>query len=397
MAVVIGILFIFNRVGVMPLFSISILAISAALQIVLVMAVHLLLRKTLFKEAQKPLVLLGGWIKNNWKSTLQGGLAYAAPIAVLVGAYMLFNKIIFGSFSPVSGQIKHWWSTLINTVYNRPTNFLAVMGLGNSGGSGPWALFTSKVYEAAEGAAEMAQGLNPDWVFGIFLLLLTGLFIWLMSVEKNRLAEKYHRLFIPALLVGCLIHITYYKATGYTHTRGWYWVAEMITLTAMGSLVLDALCSLLDKTRIKFSPILAFLVTAILIIQHQQYVTRLAPPTVAAEIEEAYLSETRQVEFYTEPGANIGMTGGGLVGYFIQDRTVVNLDGLINSKEYFEAMKNGIATQFLDKIPLNYVFGKPYMLLESDPYGGILKNRLKEIGAIHGYEDFTLYEYVIKK
>ena len=60
-------------------------------------------------------------------------------------------------------------------------------------------------------------------------------------------------------------------------------------------------------------------------------------------------------------------------------------------------MKNGIATQFLDKIPLNYVFGKPYMLLESDPYGGILKNRLKEIGAIHGYEDFTLYEYVIKK
>ena len=59
-------------------------------------------------------------------------------------------------------------------------------------------------------------------------------------------------------------------------------------------------------------------------------------------------------------------------------------------------MKNGTATQFLDELPLSYVYGKPYMLLESDPYGQIFKDRLKEIGFIRGYENFTLFEYDIQ-
>ncbi len=33
---------------------------------------------------------------------------------------------------------------------------------------------------------------------------------------------------------------------------------------------------------------------------------------------------------YTEPGSLIGSTGGGVLGYFTQGRTIVNLDGLIN-------------------------------------------------------------------
>jgi hypothetical protein len=108
-----------------------------------------------------------------------------------------------------------------------------------------------------------------------------------------------------------------------------------------------------------------------------------------------YIAEVRAVESYTEPGSKIGMTGGGLMAYFIQDRTIVNLDGLINSVEYFNAMKSGKAAKFLDAIPLNYVFGKPYMLLESDPYGSFLINRLEEIGYIRGNEGFTLFKYHI--
>jgi hypothetical protein len=58
-------------------------------------------------------------------------------------------------------------------------------------------------------------------------------------------------------------------------------------------------------------------------------------------------------------------------------------------------MKSGTATQFLDAIPLNYVFGKPYMLLESDPYSSFLKDRLEEVGYIRGNEGFTLFKYRI--
>ena len=86
-----------------------------------------------------------------------------------------------------------------------------------------------------------------------------------------------------------------------------------------------------------------------------------------------------------------------MVAYFIDNRTIVNLDGLINSPEYFNAMKSGKATEFLDAIPLNYVYGKPYVLLESDPYDEIFANRLEEIGFIRGYENFTLFRYRINQ
>ena len=45
------------------------------------------------------------------------------------------------------------------------------------------------------------------------------------------------------------------------------------------------------------------------------------------------------LEEHTEPGSIIGITGGGNIGYFIHDRTVTNMDGLINSYPYFQALQ----------------------------------------------------------
>jgi len=202
---------------------------------------------------------------------------------------------------------------------------------------------------------------------------------------------------IPAVLIGCIIQITYYFATGYTHTRGWYWMAEMVTIIICGSFILDGVFSWMDQIKLKIKPslIVVVLIGFVLAVNHFRFITKFAPMVVPEEKKAAYIAEVKEIEHYTEPGSKIGMTGGGLMSYFIQDRTVVNLDGLINSKEYFDAMKAGKATQFLDAIPLNYVFGKPYMLLESDPYGSFLKNRLVEIGYIRGNEGFTLFKYRI--
>ena len=131
-------------------------------------------------------------------------------------------------------------------------------------------------------------------------------------------------------------------------------------------------------------------------ITHVNYIVNLLPMQVAPGSEAAYLQETRDVEFYTAENSKIGMTGGGMVAYFIENRTIVNLDGLINSAEYFKAMKAGKAQAFLDKLPLNYVYGNEYVVEESDPYGQMLKNRLVEIGVIHGFDNFTLYHYIVQ-
>jgi hypothetical protein len=75
------------------------------------------------------------------------------------------------------------------------------------------------------------------------------------------------------------------------------------------------------------------------------------------------------LEENTPPGAVIGMTGGGNVGYFIKDRTIVNMDGLINSYEYFHALQNGQAPVYLREHGMTIVFANP-RLLGLPPYYG---------------------------
>jgi hypothetical protein len=186
------------------------------------------------------------------------------------------------------------------------------------------------------------------------------------------------------LLLGCLVQIGYYNMIGYAHTRGWYWLAEFVVLVLLASLILDGFFTWVDSQR--KGPILSKVVFGVFILGllfgHLDFVYSLAPMVVSKEHRDDYIAEIREVETRTEPGSKIGMTGGGVVAYFIQGRTVINLDGLINSVEYFHAMKNGVARDFLDKLHLNYVYGQVYVVTESDPYKEILGGRLVKIGVI---------------
>jgi len=71
------------------------------------------------------------------------------------------------------------------------------------------------------------------------------------------------------------------------------------------------------------------------------------------------------------------MTGSGSSAYFTDGRVFVNLDGLINSFEYFERLKAGTADEYLAGIGLDYVFGNAYIITESDPYGDLFAGRLE--------------------
>ncbi|MBA4385214.1 MAG: hypothetical protein C0410_10805, partial [Anaerolinea sp.] len=390
-------LFVLFKLNITTMFSNSILVLDAAIGLVVVIIVHLLLFKSSVKADNTPVSIFWSWVKAHWKPVLLDGVLYGSPIALLLGSYMLFNKIGFGSFTPVSGQIKHWWSTMPNTVYARAVSLLDVLGLSTGGGNGPWSILTSKIYQVAEFSARFITGISMDILFVILGAVTVVLFLLLMKAQDGKLARKFFTMLVPAILIGSIIQITYYFATGYTHTRGWYWMAEMVTIVICGSLILDGVFSWMDTIKLKIKPslILVVLISVVLVMNHFRFITSFAPMIIPEEKQTAYIAEVKEVEHYTEPGSKIGMTGGGLMSYFIQDRTIVNLDGLINSEEYFNAMKSGTATQFLDAIPLGYVFGKPYMLLESDPYGSFLKDRLVEIGYIRGNESFTLFKYRI--
>jgi hypothetical protein len=392
-----SIMFGMNHFGVLPMFSRSVIAMDAAICSILIFFSRLVERKivsTAFSPAQQA----KEWFKSAWKDSLLRGATFAGPIALLLGVYITFNKIIFGSFAPVSGQIKVWWNTLPNTVYAQSGSLLKMLGLDPSGGDGPWSLFTSRVNDVAVAIMKLL-GRDTSFlrsaVFLILFLFFSFLVLFVLNLKPVEAGKKAFTLLLPALLLGCVFQIAYYNTVGYEGIRQWYWVAQMLMIIMTTGLVLDPIFSWLDRykpTHI-WSIVVAFLVVSLICSKHINLLIYSFPVSVSAENEGAYLKEIKEVENFTERGSKIGMTGGGLVGYFIQDRTVVNLDGLINSNEYFSAMKAGTAKSFLDAIPLDYVYGQSYMLEESDPYKDILGGRLVKIGIIRGYDNFTLYHY----
>jgi hypothetical protein len=97
------------------------------------------------------------------------------------------------------------------------------------------------------------------------------------------------------------------------------------------------------------------------------------------------------LEQHTEPGSIIGLTGGGNVGYFIHDRTIVNMDGLINSYGYFQALQTREGGQYLQNIGLDYVLANP-VILDQQPYKGQFNEYLEPLEVYYGGKQLMRYQ-----
>jgi len=194
------------------------------------------------------------------------------------------------------------------------------------------------------------------------------------------------------MFLGLYAQIFYYTSTSYVHTRMWYWTGEMFFTMLLLGILLESLRIFLEQWRVKkwiWNAALAIVGAAVLFSSFQQSI-RYFPYQVQPEKEEAYLGEVQFIENVTEPGALVGMTGGGTTAYFLHGRTIVNMDGLINGAEYFELLKSGNGALFWDQMELDYVYGRPYTVLVSDPYGEMLAGRLEPLVS---YSGRTLYRY----
>jgi hypothetical protein len=103
-----------------------------------------------------------------------------------------------------------------------------------------------------------------------------------------------------------------------------------------------------------------------------------------------YMDIAPLLEAHTEPGSIIGMTGGGNVGYFIDDRTIINMDGLINSYPYFQALKARRAGVYLEEIGLDYVLANP-AILDQQPYKGQFNEYMEPLNVSYGGKQLMRY------
>jgi hypothetical protein len=106
--------------------------------------------------------------------------------------------------------------------------------------------------------------------------------------------------------------------------------------------------------------------------------------------DDPYMDIAPLLEAHTEPGSLIGMTGGGNAGYFIQDRAVVNMDGLINSYEYFQAVKAHEAGAYLANIGLDYILANP-AILDQQPYKGQYNSYMTPTDTFYGGKQLMQY------
>ena len=332
----------------------------------------------------------------DWKPWLTRTLTYFGPILLALFIYWGFNYVNFGTPMPVSGQIKRWWSTLPNTVYGYPKNTLEdFLGLDPNWDVGPWAYGTSQVKKIVDGIStvfSLGDEFDQPLMVGLEVLIFV-IVVLLVRANWEHARKIINRFSMLPLFAACMVHIMAYKATGYAETIRWYWVIELIFIVLMTALVLDLIYRALmaSKKNIRLMNAVAVLLSLALLANFSVMLIKNFPQRIPEENREGYLTGARALEEYTEPGSLIGSTGGGVVGYFIQDRTIINLDGLINSHEYFQALEAYEANAYLDRVGLDYVYGNAYMITSSDPYMNIFRLRAKYLGE---YVGSTLFRYM---
>jgi len=304
----------------------------------------------------------------NWQGWLTEALSYYGVVFGALFIYMIVNKFAFGTFSPVSGQIKRWWATLPGTTYGGTADtLLAFFGLDYFGASNAWIPISSTIGLWAENISRKMT-LFDYQRYLILLTIFAVLFYILLRLSSKKGKQSLVQLSVIPLLSGSYFQIYYYHAIGYSAFKNWYWVAQIILTALVLGMITGMLYDLILK--IKYRHIIAWLAVAAFAINtgynYFDIVRYLMPYNYWAP-DAPNLDIVPFLESTTEPGSLIGMTGGGNVGYFIHDRTIINMDGLINSNAYFQALKEKQAGAYLASEGLNYIFART-IILDGQPY-----------------------------
>ncbi len=334
-------------------------------------------------------------LRRRARTWLTEGAVYYAIVGGSLALYMLWNKLAFGDFSPVSGQVKRWWGTFWISVYGGPADtVLKFLSIDGSSEFDAWRAVTSAL---RAGTGQLLFGgvrsANVAWQLS-YVAALVVVFVAILALlllRRRRSVRAVLQAGMIPLFVGSWFQSLSYNATGYASIKEWYWLLQPLLLVILAALLLDLLIELLFKrwlvTRLIMWAAVAWFayhgasglwVDTLALYPYGQQGNRPAYPELVTVVLDN-----------TPPGAIIGMTGGGNVGYFLPDRTIVNMDGLINSTAYFAAMRTGAGSDFLYHDGMRYVFANPG-ILELNPYRGQYTGRLKRLAEWGGKDVMEL-------
>jgi len=333
-------------------------------------------------------------LRANWKKWFTEGACYYGILGGALSLYMLYNKFAFGTSSPISGQVKRWWGSLIDTVYEKPAHdWPEFLGISFHWSYNVWQLASSFFLWVAQLIYPLYPGAKTAearYYISMFAVILIALIIFFLN--SRRTLKAYSDMALIPLAAGCGFQILSYTTTAYGGMKEWYWVSQMLFVTLAGSLLLDLALRPLQKIKAaRLTLEIVSIAFGIYWVRNFGYYIAATMPYNYFPADRPYMDVVPYLEENTPPGSIIGMTGGGNVGYFIHDRTIVNMDGLINSYEYFQALQNEEAPIFLSEHGVRIIFASKNLLSYS-PYNNQFAPYLLSYNVYGGKGLFNLLD-----
>ena len=326
----------------------------------------------------------------HWKQWLSEGQVFYSVVLGPLGIYMLWNKLAFGTFSPVSGQIKQWWADLPGRAYGGSSrDILSFLGINYWSDGNAWNPASSIIGFWAENLYKMR--IIDTWRYLILLTLLALIFYFVLRSNRQKGKRAVTQLAIIPLLSASWLQVLYYNSSGYASFKEWYWVSQLILIVLSLSLMLGMLYKSLH--RFQYTQFVFWIFAAYLGINMGVSFWKNIQNSMPYNYWSAdapFIDVGPLLEKHTEPGSLIGITGGGNIGYFIHDRTILNMDGLINSNAYFQALQVGQAGAYLENIGLDYVLANP-VILDQQPYKGQFNEYLDHLNIYYGGKQLMRY------
>ena len=336
---------------------------------------------------EKPLI----YLRTHWKQWFQDGALYYGIVLGALGIYMAWSKVVFGTTSPVSGQIKQWWASLPGRAYGGTSrDILSFFGLSYRTEENAWNPISRTFGSWAENMYRILK-IEDSWRYVLILTVVAILFYLVLFIHRKRGKIAITQMSIIPLLSAAWLQVLYYNGLKYAAHKEWYWVGQMVIIVLTLSLVIGMIYTLLRW--LPYRSVFVWLITAYvglsMGISHWKTI-QASMPYNHWPADAAYMDMVPLLEKHTEPGSIIGLTGGGNVGYFIRDRTIINMDGLINSYAYFQALQSHTGGQFLQNIGLDYVLANP-VILDQQPYKGQFNAYLEPLSVYYGGKQLMHY------
>ena len=178
-----------------------------------------------------------GWqsFKHRPDSWISDVAYYVAPVAVVGASYVAFNYTVFGSISPVSGQVKMYWYSIGGSVFGTPPD-AGIDALGAMFG------FTTDT-KLTGGPTSIIFNFLPTAARIYFLLGLVAVVVPMGLIKKSPII----RVLLLLLLVS-VVHTGIFGVFGYVELNNWYWVAEYVAVIGLLAVGLQGIYESFDHT-----------------------------------------------------------------------------------------------------------------------------------------------------